>query len=84
MPIYCWGEDLGLKGERIASLKMKHETVWDKENDLMKDTYKNFSEKFGRKLNASSKLIYHAFTFSSWHIPSKWWHLQTNLIAFLI
>ena len=35
-----------------------------KRNDMMEDTYEN-SEKFGRKLNVSSKLIYHAFTFSS-------------------
>lgn len=36
-----------------------------KEDDGREGTYENFSEKFGRKLNASSKLIYHAFTFSS-------------------
>lgn len=42
-----------------------------KGNDVMEDTFENFSEKFGRKLNASSKLIYHAFTFTSWHILSN-------------
>lgn len=42
-----------------------------KGNDAMEDTFENFSEKFGRKLKASLKLIYHAFTFSSWHIPSN-------------
>lgn len=42
-----------------------------KGNDVMEDSFENVSGKFGRKLNASSKLIYHAFTFSSWHIPSN-------------
>ena len=36
-----------------------------KGNDVMEETFENFSEKFGSKLNASSELINHAFTFSS-------------------
>lgn len=48
----------------------------DKSGEWVEETYMDFLAHFDGKLIPLYLLIYHAFTFISWHVLRKQWHLQ--------